>query len=71
MKKGSRQVWTARQKFWLRVGNAGGLVLLLNDRPVGVLGRSKDVVAGMTIDATSGRVTFAQAEIPVVTPVPK
>ena len=61
MKKGDTAVWKARKIFFLKIGNAGGLELQLNDRPLGVLGRSEEVIPALTIEA-NGRLRYGPGD---------
>ena len=47
MDRGETRVWRARARFEVDTGNAGGLELEFNGRPVGALGYSGEVIHGM------------------------
>lgn len=47
MDKGDVRIWRARARLEVDTGNAGGLELEFNGRPVGTLGYSGEVVHGM------------------------
>ena len=61
LKKGDTAVWKARKRFVLKIGNAGGLELQLNDRPLGVLGRMDEVIPAVTIEA-NGHISYGAPE---------
>ena len=67
LKKGEQAVWKAKKNFLLKIGNAGGLELQLNDRPLGVLGKTGTVISALTIDA-SGTMRVVAAEALTATP---
>ncbi|MBN1154376.1 DUF4115 domain-containing protein [candidate division KSB1 bacterium] len=39
----TRATWNAQEKFLMRVGNAGGVTLVLNDKDLGILGNPMEV----------------------------
>lgn len=49
---GGTKVWRAAETFRISLGNAGGLSLTLNDKPIGTLGLKKTIVRNQLIDAT-------------------
>ncbi|MBI4714997.1 MAG: DUF4115 domain-containing protein [Nitrospirae bacterium] len=59
--QGERVQWTARERFLLTLGNAGGGDLFLNRRPLGTLGESGQVLRGI-------RITREGAALPSVIP---
>ncbi len=61
MKKGDTNIWKARKKFYLKIGNAGGLRLQLNEKPVGVLGKAGQVISSLMIDS-NGDLHFNNAQ---------
>ncbi|GAG09491.1 unnamed protein product, partial [marine sediment metagenome] len=36
--------WKAKEKIKIKIGNAGGMELFLNERAIGVLGKEREVV---------------------------
>ncbi len=52
---GSVKVWRATQHFKLSLGNAGGLQLSLNEKPIGTLGPARTSVRNQIIDAAGVR----------------
>jgi len=51
LKDGESQRLEARQEVLLSVGNAGGIAVALNDRPLGPIGREGEVKKGFAINA--------------------
>ena len=51
LKDGESQRLEARQEVLLSVGNAGGIAVTLNDRPLGPIGRDGEVKKGFAINA--------------------
>jgi cytoskeletal protein RodZ len=51
LKDGESQRLEARQEVLLSVGNAGGIAVALNDRPLGPIGRDGEVKKGFAINA--------------------
>ena len=51
LKDGESQRLEARQEVLLSVGNAGGIAVTLNDRPLGPIGREGEVKKGFAINA--------------------
>lgn len=51
LKDGESQRLEARQEVLLSVGNAGGIAVMLNDRPLGPIGRDGEVKKGFPINA--------------------
>ena len=51
LKDGESQRLEARQEVLLSVGNAGGIAVTLNDRPLGPIGREGEVKKGFPINA--------------------
>lgn len=49
---GGTKIWRAGATFRISLGNAGGLSLTLNDKPIGTLGLKKTIVRNQLIDAT-------------------
>ncbi len=49
---GATRVWRASETFRVSLGNAGGLTLTLNGKPLGTLGQKKTIVKNQMIDAT-------------------
>lgn len=52
---GTVKVWRAGETFKLSLGNAGGLTLSLNDKPIGTLGPVRTSIRNQIIDATGPR----------------
>lgn len=44
LEKGEERVWRAREEIKIKIGNAGGIELFLNERTVGELGKRGEVV---------------------------
>jgi cytoskeleton protein RodZ len=51
LKDGESQRLEARQEVLLSMGNAGGIAVMLNDRPLGPIGREGEVKKGFAINA--------------------
>jgi hypothetical protein len=51
LKDGESQRLEARQEVLLSVGNAGGIAVTLNDRPLGPIGKEGEVKKGFAINA--------------------
>ena len=51
LKEGESQRLEARQEVLLSVGNAGGIAVTLNDRPLGPIGREGEVKKGVALNA--------------------
>jgi cytoskeletal protein RodZ len=41
---GEEKIWKAKEKIKIKIGNAGGMELFLNERAIGVLGKEREVV---------------------------
>ena len=61
LKDGESQRLEARQEVLLSVGNAGGIAVTLNDRPLAPLGRDGDVRRGILINAQTAPAMLAPA----------
>lgn len=70
LKAGESQRLEARQEVLLSVGNAGGIAVTLNDRPLGPLGRDGEVKRGFAINAqTAPALLAAAAALPSPSPL--
>ena len=69
LKNGESQRLEARQEVLLSVGNAGGIAVMLNDRPLGPIGRDGEVKKGFAINAqTLPALLAAGASAPSASP---
>ena len=62
LKDGESQRLEARQEVLLSVGNAGGIAVTLNDRPLGPIGRDGEVKKGFAINAQTLPALLAAGE---------
>jgi cytoskeleton protein RodZ len=67
---GAVKTWRAYEVFKVSLGNAGGLHLSLNERPLGALGPAQSVVRSKLIDKDGIRQSGAPARRPATTTTP-